>query len=218
MARKQNIFLFPKPIAQVLCKLPEAVFVKHLRYLCVIKPKTMKNFISTAVLAASLFAACSDSTEPASKDNSMAQATVPSVTDTPTQAPPVINNGTLNAPLAPNAAPVTPAQSASTEQGMNPPHGQPGHRCDIAVGAPLNSPPAAPAPAPTTPASGSSTPFSVTPMAPVNAPPPAPSASPSPTPVVTPPGMNPPHGQPGHDCAIAVGAPLKKQTDTTGHK
>ena len=23
-------------------------------------------------------------------------------------------------------------------------------------------------------------------------------------------GMNPPHGQPGHDCAIPVGAPLKK--------
>lgn len=28
--------------------------------------------------------------------------------------------------------------------------------------------------------------------------------------VATPPGMNPPHGAPGHDCAIAVGAPLKK--------
>jgi len=25
---------------------------------------------------------------------------------------------------------------------MNPPHGQPGHRCEIAVGAPLNSQPA----------------------------------------------------------------------------
>ena len=25
-------------------------------------------------------------------------------------------------------------------EGMNPPHGQPGHRCDIPVGAPLNSP------------------------------------------------------------------------------
>lgn len=28
---------------------------------------------------------------------------------------------------------------APTKPGMNPPHGQPGHRCDIAVGAPLNS-------------------------------------------------------------------------------
>ncbi len=31
--------------------------------------------------------------------------------------------------------------TASTAPGMNPPHGQPGHRCDIAVGAPLDSPP-----------------------------------------------------------------------------
>ena len=29
------------------------------------------------------------------------------------------------------------------------------------------------------------------------------------TPVKTAPGMNPPHGQPGHDCSIAVGSPLK---------
>ena len=28
------------------------------------------------------------------------------------------------------------------------------------------------------------------------------------TPVQTAPGMNPPHGQQGHDCAIAVGSPL----------
>ena len=28
------------------------------------------------------------------------------------------------------------------------------------------------------------------------------------TPVQTAPGMNPPHGQPGHDCSIAVGSPL----------
>jgi hypothetical protein len=35
-------------------------------------------------------------------------------------------------------APVT-----TTVKGMNPQHGQAGHRCDIAVGAPLNSPVAA---------------------------------------------------------------------------
>ena len=29
-----------------------------------------------------------------------------------------------------------------TAPGMNPPHGQPGHRCEIPVGAPLNSKPA----------------------------------------------------------------------------
>ena len=30
------------------------------------------------------------------------------------------------------------------------------------------------------------------------------------TPVVTAPGMNPPHGQEGHVCSVAVGAPLPK--------
>lgn len=69
---------------------------------------------------------------------------------------------------------------------MNPAHGQPGHRCDIAVGAPLNSAPAKPATTTTT--------QTVTP-APATA-------------TKTAPGMNPPHGQPGHRCDIAVGAPL----------
>jgi len=78
---------------------------------------------------------------------------------------------------------------------MNPEHGQPGHRCDIAVGAPLNSPPAA-QPAVTTAPTFNTQPEQ---QAPVTAPPAA-----------TAPGMNPPHGQPGHDCAVAVGAPLNK--------
>lgn len=81
-------------------------------------------------------------------------------------------------------------QAATTPQtvaaGMNPAHGQPGHRCDIAVGAPLNSAPAKPATTTTT--------QTVTP-APATA-------------TKTAPGMNPPHGQPGHRCDIAVGAPL----------
>jgi hypothetical protein len=34
--------------------------------------------------------------------------------------------------------------TTKTAPGMNPPHGEPNHRCDIAVGAPLNSKPAAP--------------------------------------------------------------------------
>ena len=35
-----------------------------------------------------------------------------------------------------------PSAAAVTASGMNPPHGQPGHRCDIPVGQPLNSKPA----------------------------------------------------------------------------
>lgn len=84
----------------------------------------------------------------------------------------------------------TPAQKTVTAPGMNPPHGEPGHKCEIAVGAPLNSAPASAAPVTTT---------SLTPAVQTS----APIAS------TTAPGMNPPHGEPGHKCEIAVGAPLK---------
>jgi len=93
--------------------------------------------------------------------------------------------------------PVQPQQAVTaTAPGMNPPHGQPNHRCDIAVGAPLNSPPGQkPAVQPVQP--------QVQPqMQPQNV---APA-----NPTVTAPGMNPPHGQPGHKCDVAVGAPLPK--------
>ncbi|KAA9331767.1 hypothetical protein [Adhaeribacter soli] len=92
--------------------------------------------------------------------------------------------------------------AAATATGMNPPHGQPGHRCDISVGAPLNSAPSSAASAPT-----NSAPISTSAEV-MSTPAPAPISVPTPT--ATAPGMNPPHGQPGHDCAIAVGAPLKK--------
>jgi hypothetical protein len=80
-----------------------------------------------------------------------------------------------------------PVQTA----GMNPAHGEPGHRCDIAVGAPLNSPVAKTTGSPTT-TTTTVTPTAVTPAATTK----------------TAPGMNPAHGQPGHRCDIAVGAPL----------
>ncbi|AWI25127.1 hypothetical protein [Flavobacterium pallidum] len=85
----------------------------------------------------------------------------------------------------------TPAPAdVKTAPGMNPPHGQPGHRCDIAVGAPLNSP------------KGNAT--TVTPgKAAANQ-----GMTVTQTPVKTAPGMNPPHGQPGHRCDIGVGEPL----------
>jgi len=91
----------------------------------------------------------------------------------------------------------TPVQP--TAAGMNPAHGQPGHRCDISVGAPLNSKPA-PAPA-TTAATNVSAQPQVT-MKEV------------PTTTKTAPGMNPPHGEPNHRCDIAVGAPLNSKPTT----
>ncbi len=143
-----------------------------------------------------------------------------------------LNTGNLNAPLinlpgtnnlpgnipqgqqqlvTTTSQPVNISSSASTPAGMNPPHGQPGHRCDIEVGAPLNSKPNAAA----TPAATVTTTTTTTPGSGVLAPTPQPN-----TPVAaaakvtTPPGMNPPHGEPGHRCDISVGAPLNSKPTT----
>ncbi|KFF07140.1 hypothetical protein [Flavobacterium reichenbachii] len=99
----------------------------------------------------------------------------------------------------------TTAQPVKTAKGMNPPHGQAGHRCDIPVGAPLNSP-AVKTTAASTPQSGTATQnFTVTPPAGSN----VPALLSTETQAVAE-GMNPAHGQPGHRCDIAVGAPLPK--------
>jgi hypothetical protein len=98
----------------------------------------------------------------------------------------------------------TVAPPVKVGKGMNPSHGQPGHRCDIPVGAPLNSPPAAKPVANTTESGSTSKTFTVTP--PANS---VPSLL-STEEVATADGMNPAHGKPGHRCDIAVGAPLPK--------
>lgn len=122
----------------------------------------------------------------------------PAAAPAATTAPATPQNVVLN-----NPAPATTA-AAPVAAGMNPAHGQPGHRCDIAVGAPLNSKPSA---APST----TSTPLSLQPSVPeaktITTP-----AAPATQPVAaTAPGMNPPHGQPGHRCDIAVGSPLNSK-------
>ena len=102
---------------------------------------------------------------------------------------PTANPATTSTPIINTTT--TTAQPAVATAGTNPAHGQPGHRCDIPVGAPLNSPPAQqPAAVQTKAVEGAKVTQVVTP------------------PVKTAPGMNPPHGEPGHRCDIAVGAPL----------
>jgi len=111
---------------------------------------------------------------------------------------PVTTNGqpqTITPPVINSSLTSPAATTVATSAGMNPPHGQPGHRCDIAVGAPLNSPKAATTTA-TVPQQNIVT---STPVA---------------TPVKTAPGMNPPHGEPGHRCDITVGAPLNSKPNT----
>ena len=92
---------------------------------------------------------------------------------------------------------VSEPEAAATNVKLNPPHGEPGHDCAIAVGAPLDgsggqvqgtSPQVQPTAQPT-----------AQPMVQPNLKVNAPSSGG---------GINPPHGQPGHDCAVAVGAPL----------
>lgn len=96
--------------------------------------------------------------------------------------------------------------ASSAAEGMNPPHGQPGHRCDIPVGAPLNSPPAQTNQQASTPAANQGG-FLGSGNAQTSAP--VQQAAPA---QQTAPGMqgkpNPAHGQPGHRCDVQVGQPL----------
>ena len=92
-----------------------------------------------------------------------------------------------------------------TTAGLNPPHGQPGHRCEIPVGAPLDSKPAQKTQPQTTQVV--TTKPAEQPVMKIN----SNSGSTTITGTSTPPGMNPPHGQEGHRCDIAVGAPLPKE-------
>lgn len=113
-----------------------------------------------------------------------------------------------------NVVTTTMAAPAKVAKGMNPAHGQPGHRCDIPVGSPLNSPVAKTTAATTTSAPQSGTTeqtFTVTPPANNPAVPALLSTESANTKAVTTAeGMNPAHGQPGHRCDISVGAPLPK--------
>jgi hypothetical protein len=94
------------------------------------------------------------------------------------------------------SVPIPQQNSNINASALNPPHGQAGHRCDIAVGAALNSPP-------NKAISKSTVTNSVqNPQVPTIIKPNVTTA------VVTKPGMNPPHGQTGHRCDVAVGAPL----------
>jgi hypothetical protein len=122
---------------------------------------------------------------PLSTDSS---ATPAGLTPSTATTAPNVTSTTTQQPTQSAAVPVQQKSSKSTAK-LNPAHGQPGHRCDIEVGAPLSSAPAQttqiqqtapPVTAPTTPAPTSGT---------VK--------------------LNPAHGQPGHDCAIPVGQPLK---------
>ena len=146
----------------------------------------MKKIIVPAFIAFTVITSCGNSEAETTTPSSTtpASVTTPATTSNvqPVQNP---QPSTVQAPVV-NANP--------TAAGLNPAHGQPGHRCDISVGAPLNSAP--------NPTANTAPQQVVTPsvQAPITA-----------QPAVTAPGMNPQHGQPGHRCDIAVGALLNSK-------
>lgn len=158
----------------------------------------MKSMIASAFLAAILFTSCKKELEPqASSEASVVEAGTPE-TQTIQQE---FNVENPNDQMVQNPNPVQTQAAANTAPGMNPPHGQPNHRCDIAVGAPLSSPKGnmpTPPPAPVQQQMPQQGQASVMPV------------DMSSGTTATKPGMNPPHGQAGHLCEIAVGAPLPK--------
>jgi len=132
------------------------------------------------LMTLTLLTACGSKDEKGTPDVPVSNTATPP----PTQLQPMPSNGSVNTPNSANIA-------------LNPAHGQPGHRCDISVGAPLNSAPVA------TP-SNQTMPQKAIPAA-------APTLNTTPANGVSASGLNPAHGQPGHRCDIAVGAPLKSK-------
>jgi hypothetical protein len=139
-----------------------------------------------------------DKTTPESSSTTVPAPTTVGTDASTTQPVPQQTPATIQAPVI-----NTPTQPVTTQAvskaGLNPAHGQPGHRCDISVGAPLDSKPTQP------------TVNTTQPVVTQNAAPALTPNTPTPSPVKVAAGMNPAHGQPGHRCDIAVGAPLNSK-------
>jgi len=151
---------------------------------------------------------------PAKKESKPAQ--VQQQTQEPQSiAQPDTSAGFTSVPATAASNEPTAVNATATPPKLNPPHGQPYHRCDIAVGSPLNAAPAKPA---TTVISSGTAPTLENAArlnnSQVNNRPVTNTQVANPTPPTvanasgTPPKLNPPHGQPFHKCEIPVGSPL----------
>jgi hypothetical protein len=134
------------------------------------------------------------------------------------QVPALPQNEVQSSPVnLPQSVKDITAELSSTEQNnqgamLNPPHGQPYHRCDIPVGAPLNSPPVnrtletstnQPVTAPGIPNNSAGP--TIENAGKMSSPQTRSTTSPT---TGSKPRLNPPHGQAWHRCDIAVGGPL----------
>jgi hypothetical protein len=150
-----------------------------------------KFILSSLFISSLFFFSCKKELEP--QESYVTLPTTPTAKENPAVATSPIQ--------APQSAVTTTV--ANNTVGMNPAHGQPGHRCDIAVGQPLN-----------TAVAKTSAPQAATQTMTQTIQPNA-SANISTTNTPTAKGMNPPHGQPGHRCDIAVGQPLNSPAAKT---
>lgn len=163
----------------------------------------MKNLLTPLFIIAFVLISCKNETENQTSKVIVpfTQVANPQVNQTVAAPQPSIlyqQNG-VNKNTATQTQPQTQTVAAPVKvaKGMNPSHGQPGHRCDIPVGAPLNSPVATSSTTPQVVSNSGQT-VTTTTM----------------TTAKTPKGMNPPHGQPGHRCDIPVGSPLDSPVAT----
>lgn len=176
----------------------------------------MKIF-TLSLLTVSFLVSCQKEGKPSEKISAKASDSLAAVAATQYKA----SLRQMAAPAQNSQAPMTvnptttSATATATQPGMNPPHGQPGHRCDIAVGAPLNSKPTA---------TGNTQAMKFTPPATtgqtqnITAPSGTPALlqpnteAPKAVPQKTAEGWqgkaNPAHGQEGHRCDVKVGDPL----------
>ncbi|MGA9213539.1 hypothetical protein [Kaistella sp.] len=113
----------------------------------------------------------------------------------------IANNVELRPTVTPEeiAAAAAAVTNSSARPALNPEHGQPYHRCEIPVGAPIDSAPAQNAATQVMPQQNvSSNNFNTNPISPA-----ASTADVGPKPA-----LNPAHGEPHHRCDLQVGAPL----------
>ena len=159
-------------------------------------PTTTTTFTAPTTTAATTAGLNPEHGKPGHRCDIAVGAPLDSKPTTPTAVNPQTNFSSIKAPAI-NTSPVdtktpvinttSPSTTATVANGLNPEHGKPGHRCEIAVGAPLDSKPVMTTGVPSS--TVSTTTQAATPAAVVN-------------------GLNPEHGKPGHRCDIAVGAPL----------
>ncbi len=155
-----------------------------------------KTVVAIAIVSVAFFAACNQGADSDQDTQDNQPATEASVQEDQS-AQGISLSTTSGETIDPSAAPASgTAMTGGEGVKLNPPHGEPGHRCEIPVGAPLDSDPV------------NSNGMVQQQLIQDHAQPAA-----QPQPVQMPAGgqtarLNPPHGQPGHDCAVAVGAPL----------